>query len=97
MADGSATLSRRDYEFQEPTLRPEHAVKRENLSGESQGDREDFQPEATKDDAETQNDMWSTLEDFIYLVLWTNESSTLHLVQVSNEFDVVLLLVSEYL
>ena len=32
-----------------------------------------------------------------HLVLWTNESSTLHLVQISNEFDAVLFLVSQYL
>ena len=64
VADGSAKLS--DYEFQELTLRREHTVKRENLSGESQGDREEFQPEETKDDAETQNDFWSIQGDFIY-------------------------------
>ena len=56
VGDGSATLSGRDHEFQEPTLRREHTVKRENLSGESQGDREEFQPEETKDDAATQED-----------------------------------------
>ena len=32
-----------------------------------------------------------------HLVLWTSESSTLHLVQVSNEFDIVLSSVSKYL
>ena len=48
MADDSAKLSGRDYEFQEPTLIREHTVKRENLSGESHGDREEFQPEETK-------------------------------------------------
>ena len=65
MADGSATLSVRDYEFQEPALRREHTVKRENFSGESQGDREEYQPEET-DDAETQKDFWSIQGDFIY-------------------------------
>ena len=45
VADGSAKLSRRDYEFQEPTLRRESTVRRENLSGESHGDREEFRPE----------------------------------------------------
>ena len=39
VADGSATFSGRDYEFQEPTLRREYTVRRENLSGESHGDR----------------------------------------------------------
>ena len=66
MADGSATLSGTDYDFQEPTLRQESAVKRENLSGESQGDRKEFQLEETKDDAETQEDFWSIQGDFIY-------------------------------
>ena len=42
VADGSTTLSRRDYEFQEPTLRREPTVRRENLSGESQGVREEL-------------------------------------------------------
>ena len=32
MANGSAKLSGRDYEFQEPTLRRESTVRRENLS-----------------------------------------------------------------
>ena len=66
MADGSSTFSGRDYKFQEHTLRREHTVKREILSGESQGDREEFQPEETKDDAETQEDFWSNQGDFIY-------------------------------
>ena len=56
VADGSATLS----------LRREHTEKRENLSEESQGDKEEFQPEETKDDAETQEDFWSIQGDFIY-------------------------------
>ena len=66
MADRSATLSGRDYEFQESTLRREHTARRENLSGESQGDKEEFQPEETKDDGETQEDFWSIQGDFIY-------------------------------
>ena len=55
----SAKLSGRDYEFQEPTLRRESTVRRENLSGESQGDGEEFQLEETKDDAEPRKDFWS--------------------------------------
>ena len=35
VTDGSAKLSVRDYEFQEPTLRRESTVRRENLSVES--------------------------------------------------------------
>ena len=48
LADDSAKLTGRDYEFQEPTLRRESTVRRENLSGESHGDREEFQPEEIK-------------------------------------------------
>ena len=66
VADGSATSSVRDYEFQEPTQIRERTVRTENLSGESQGDRDEFQPEETKDDAETQWDFWSIQGDFIY-------------------------------
>ena len=66
VADGSATLSGRDCEFKEPTLRLEHTVKREDLGGESQGDREEFETEETKDDAETQEDFWSIQGDFVH-------------------------------
>ena len=66
MADGSAKLSGRDYEFQEPTLRRESTVRRENLSGESQGDREEFQLEETKDDEGINKDFWSIQGDFIH-------------------------------
>ena len=52
VADGSAKLPGRDYEFQEPTLRRESTVKRDNFSGESHGDREEFRPEEQEDDAE---------------------------------------------
>ena len=55
-----------DYEFQEPTLRREYTVRRENLSGESRGDREEFRPEETKDDAGIHKDFWSIQGDFIY-------------------------------
>ena len=66
VADGSAKLSGRDYEFQESTLRRGSTVRRGNFSGESEGDREEFQPEETKDDAETQKDFWSIQGYFIY-------------------------------
>ena len=59
-------MPERDYEFQEPTLRRKFTVRRENLSGESQGDKEEFQSEETKDDAEARKDFWSILGDFIY-------------------------------
>ena len=68
VADGSAKSSGRDYEFQEPTLRRDPTVRRENLSGEPHGDREEFQLEETKDDEESQKDFWSMFKcDFIYL------------------------------
>ena len=66
VADGSATLSGRDYEFQEPTQTREHTVRGENLSGESQGDREEFRPEESEDDEEAREDLWSVQGDIIY-------------------------------
>ena len=39
----------------------------ENLSGELQGEREEFQSTETKDDAEATKNMWSIQDDFIYL------------------------------
>ena len=66
VADGSATSSGRDYEFQEPTLRREHTVRIENLSGESRGDREEFRPEESEGDAEAREYLWSFQGDFIY-------------------------------
>ena len=42
VADGVAKLSRRDYEFQEATLRREFTVRRKKLSGESHGDGKSF-------------------------------------------------------
>ena len=66
VVDGSAKLSGRDCEFQEPNLRRESTVWRENLSRESHGDWEEFQPEETKDDAGIHKDFWSIQGDFIY-------------------------------
>ena len=37
-ADGTAKLTRRDYEFREPIQRQESAVRSEDLSGEIQGE-----------------------------------------------------------
>ena len=65
VADGSAQLSGRDYEFQEPTLGRESTVRRENLSGESHGDREEFRLEELEDDAEAREDSWSIQGYFI--------------------------------
>ena len=64
VADGSAKLSGRSYEFQESTLRRLSTVRRENLSGESHDDREEFRPEETKDDARIHKDFWSIQGDF---------------------------------
>ena len=58
VADGSAKLSG-DYEFQEPTLRRESTVKRKNPNGESPSDREEFQPEETKDDEGINKDFFA--------------------------------------
>ena len=69
VADGSAKLPGRDYEFQEPALRRESTVKRKNLSGESHGDREEFQLEEAKDDEGINKDFGLTLKlgkNFIY-------------------------------
>ena len=66
VADGSAKLTGRSYEFQECTLRRQSTVRRENLSGESLDDREEFRPEETKDDARIHKDFWSIQGDFIY-------------------------------
>ena len=46
------------------TLRREPTVRRENLGGESQGDREEFQPEETNHDEEIHEDVWSVQGDF---------------------------------
>ena len=55
-------LSGKDYEFQEPTLRRESVVRREDLSGESHGDREEVRPEETKDDEGINKDFWAHAE-----------------------------------
>ena len=36
------------------------------ISGESQGDREEIQPEESEDDAGAQKDFWSIQGDFVY-------------------------------
>ena len=51
-ADGAAKLFGRDYEFREPTLRREHSVCSEDLSGGLQGESEEPRPTESKDDAE---------------------------------------------
>ena len=66
VADGSARLSGRDCEFQEPTLGRESTVRRENLSGDSHGDWEEFRLEELEDDAEAREDSWFIQGYFIY-------------------------------
>ena len=66
MADGSAKLSGRDYEFQEPTLRRESTVKRESQRRISRRQGREFQPEETKDDEEIHKDMGTS---FIVIIL----------------------------
>ena len=65
VADGTSK-SGRDYEFREPTLRRQPTIRSEDLSGESQGDREEFRPEESEDDEEARADFWSIQGDFIY-------------------------------
>ena len=66
VANDSAKLSGRNYEFQGSTLRRESFVRKENFSGESHGDREEFQSQDTKDDAGIHKNFLSIQEDFIY-------------------------------
>ena len=70
IADATAKLSGRDYEFQEPALRRESTERRENLRVESHGHREEFQPEETEDDEEIHKDFWSIQGvSFIVIIL----------------------------
>ena len=65
LADGTAKLSGRDYEFPESTLRREPTVRREDLSRELQGESGESQTADTTDDAEAHADFWSIQGDFI--------------------------------
>ena len=59
-------VSGRDYEFRVPTLRREQPVRREQLSGEIQGESEESQLAESTDDAEARGDFSSIQDDFIY-------------------------------
>ena len=59
VADGTAKLSGRDYEFRAPTLRREKPERSEDLSGEIQGESEESPPAGPPDDAEAHGDFWS--------------------------------------
>ena len=65
-ADGTATLSGRNCEFRESTLRREQPVRSEDLRGQLQDEPEGFQPTETKDDTEARADFWSIQGDFIF-------------------------------
>ena len=66
IADGTAKLSGRDYEFREPTLRREQIARNEDFGGELQGESGESQPTESTDDAEARADFWSIQGDFIY-------------------------------
>ena len=65
-ADGTATLSGRDYKFRESTPRQEQPAESENLSGEFQGEPGGFQSTESRDAAECRKDFWSVQGDFIH-------------------------------
>ena len=56
MADGTAKLSGRDYEFQVPTPRRDEKVRRESFSGVSQDEAQETQTTESKDDIEARRD-----------------------------------------
>ena len=66
VADGTAKLSGKDYEFREPTLTRERTVRRENISGEIQGESGESQPTESTDDGDARADFLSIQGDFIY-------------------------------
>ena len=59
IADGTAKLLGRDYEFREPTQRQAQTVRSEDLSGELLGEPEEPQPTESRHDAEARKDSWS--------------------------------------
>ena len=65
IAEGTAKLSGRDYEFRESQQRRHQPVRSEDLSGEIQGESEESQP-AEPTDAEARADFWSIQGDFLY-------------------------------
>ena len=65
VADGTAKLSGRDYEFREPTPRLEQLVRSEDFSRERHGEPGESQPTESTDDAEAWKDFWSIQGDFV--------------------------------
>ena len=66
IADGTAKLSGRDYEFREPTPKRDQLVRSEDLSGEILGESGESQLAEPTDEAEARADFWSIQGDFIY-------------------------------
>ena len=66
VADGTAKLSGRDYDFQESTLRREQTEWIKVFSEKLQGESGESQPTETTDDAEARADFWSMQGDFIH-------------------------------
>ena len=66
VADGTAKLSVRDYDFREPTQRREQTVRNEDFSGELEGESAESQPTESTDDAEARADFLSIQGDFIH-------------------------------
>ena len=66
VADGTAKLAGRDYDFREPTLRQDSTVRSEDLSVELQCESGESHPANTTDDSEVRTDFWSILGDFIH-------------------------------
>ena len=66
VADGTAKLSGRDYEFRESTQRREQTVRSKDFSRELQGEPGESQPTESSDDADALADFWSIQGDFIY-------------------------------
>ena len=66
VADGTAKLSGRDFEFRVPTPRREPTVRSEGFSRELHGESGESQPTESTDDAEARADFWSIQGDLIY-------------------------------
>ena len=67
VADGTAKLSGRDYEFRKSTPRREQTVRSEDYSGElEEGEPGESPPTESTDDDEKRADFWSIQGDFIY-------------------------------
>ena len=66
VADVTAKLSGRDYEFRDPTPRRDQTVRSEDFSRELQVEPEESQPTKPTDDSEARAGFWSIQGDFIY-------------------------------